>query len=121
MVRIRLKRMGRRNRPFYRINAIEKRNKRDGEVLENLGWYDPIAPEGKRVLLKEDRIRHWLSKGAQGSDTVNAMLAKANLIDAAERAAFVKARNERRAAARVKAAEAAAAAAAAPKKDPKKK
>lgn len=115
MVRIRLKRMGRRNRPFYRINAIEKRNKRDGVVLENLGWYDPIADEGKQVLLKEERIKHWLSNGAQGSDTVNGLLAKAKLIDADKWSAFVKARNERRAAAR------AAKAAAAPAKDEKKK
>lgn len=102
MVRIRLKRMGRRNRPFYRINAIEKRNKRDGEVLENLGWYDPIAAEGKQVMLKEERIKHWLSKGAQASETVSTLLAKANLIDAAKWAAFVKLRTDRRAAARVK-------------------
>jgi len=115
MVRIRLKRMGRRNRPFYRINAIEKRNKRDGVVLENLGWYDPIADEGKQILLKEDRIKHWLGAGAQGSDTVNGLLAKANLIDAAKWGAFIKERNERRSAARAKAA------AAAPVKDPKKK
>lgn len=85
MVRIRMQRLGRRNRPFYRINAIEKRTRRDGKVLENLGWYDPVArdPE-KQLLLKEDRIRHWLSAGAQPSDTVRDFLAKANLIDKAE-------------------------------------
>ncbi|MFM9956686.1 MAG: 30S ribosomal protein S16 [Phycisphaerales bacterium] len=115
MVRIRLKRMGRRNRPFYRINAIEKRNKRDGKVLENLGWYDPIAAEGKQYLLKEERIKHWLSQGAQGTDTVNGLLAKAKLIDSDKWAAFIKERNERRAAARAKAA------AAAPAKDARKK
>lgn len=113
MVRIRLKRMGRRNRPFYRINAIEKRTKRDGAVLENLGWYDPIAAEGKQVMLKHDRIKHWLSKGAQGSETVNSLLAKANLIDADKWAAYVKLRTERRATARAKAKEAADAAEAA--------
>ncbi len=66
MVRIRMKRMGRTHRPFYRINAVEKREKRDGKVLENLGWYDPVATEdGKKVHLKEERIKHWLGAGAQ--------------------------------------------------------
>jgi small subunit ribosomal protein S16 len=75
--------MGRRNRPFYRINAVEKRNKRDGRVLENLGWYDPESRDvSKQVSLKEDRIKHWLSNGAQPSDTVNDLLAKASIIDA---------------------------------------
>ncbi len=118
MVRIRLKRMGRRNRPFYRINAIEKRTRRDGVVLENLGWYDPIAKEGKQVLLKEERIKHWLSTGAQPTETVSTLLAKANLIDAEKWGAFVKARTDRRAKARTAAKEAAAAEAA--KKEAKK-
>ena len=83
MVRIRLKRMGRRNRPFYRINAVEKREKRDGKVLENLGWYDPVSgDESKQVSLKEDRIKSWLAAGAIASDTVNDLLAKHSIIDA---------------------------------------
>lgn len=83
MVRLRLKRMGRRNRPFYRLNAIEKREKRDGKVLENLGWYDPVSrDEAKQVSLKEERIKHWLGQGAQASDTVNDLLAKHGVIDA---------------------------------------
>jgi small subunit ribosomal protein S16 len=109
MVRIRLKRMGRRNRPFYRINAIEKRNQRDGKVLENLGWYDPVArdPE-KQVSLKTDRIKHWLSRGASATDTVNDLLAKHEVIDAeawrAERASRTK-KNREKAVAEKKAAE----------------
>ena len=83
MVRIRLKRMGRRNRPFYRVNAVEKRCKRDGKVIENLGWYDPVSTNPDRqYFLKSDRIKHWLSQGAQPSDTVNDLLAKAEVIDA---------------------------------------
>lgn len=86
MVRIRMKRMGRRHRPFYRINAIEKRNQRDGVVLENLGWYDPIQKdEAKQLSLKVDRIKHWLSQGAQPSDVVSDILAKQNIIDPAKR------------------------------------
>lgn len=83
MVRIRLKRMGRRNRPFYRVNAVERRCKRDGKVIENLGWYDPVSTNPDRqYFLKSDRIKHWLSQGAQPSDTVNDLLAKAQVIDA---------------------------------------
>ena len=83
MVRIRLKRMGRRNRPFYRINAVEKRNQRDGRVLENLGWYNPESrDEAGQVHLHEERIRYWLAKGAQPSDTVNDILSRASIIDA---------------------------------------
>lgn len=83
MVRIRMKRMGRRHRPFYRINAVEKKTQRDGRVLENLGWYNPVEtdPE-KQVQLHVDRIKDWISKGAQPSDTVNDLLAKHGVIDA---------------------------------------
>lgn len=81
MVRIRMQRLGRRNRPFYRINAIEKRVRRNGAVLENLGWYNPVEkdPE-KQILLKEDRIKHWLEQGAVPSETVRDFLAKADLL-----------------------------------------
>lgn len=119
MVRIRLSRMGRRNRPFFRINAIDKHTKRDGKVLENLGWYDPVAVEGKQVLLKEDRIKHWLSTGAQPSDTVSGLLAKANLINADEWKKRVDARSKRRSDARAKAAAAAAPAEGAKKEEKK--
>lgn len=85
MVRIRMQRLGRRNRPFYRINAVDKRVRRDGKVIENLGWYDPIASdESKQLSLNHDRIKYWLSVGAQPSDTVRDFLAKANLVDVAK-------------------------------------
>jgi len=92
MVRIRMSRHGRTHRPFYRINAIEKRNPRDGRILENLGWYSPIEKDpAKQVMLHEDRIRHWLSQGAQPSDTCRDLFAKAGVMDAAEvKAAFEK-------------------------------
>ncbi len=77
MVKIRLKRMGRRHRPYYRINAMEVRNPRNGRVLEELGKYDPLQPdEAKQVILKEDRIKYWLGVGAQTSDTVGHILKK---------------------------------------------
>jgi len=83
MVRIRLKRMGRRHRPFYRLNAVDKRTQRDGRVIEALGWVDPIATqEGKKIKLEADRIRFWIERGAQCSDTVNDILAREGIIDA---------------------------------------
>ncbi|MBN2377506.1 MAG: 30S ribosomal protein S16 [Sedimentisphaerales bacterium] len=72
-----MKRMGRRHRPFYRINAMETRSPRDGRVLEELGFYDPLAKdESKQLELKADRIRFWLDQGAQTSETVGNMLKK---------------------------------------------
>ena len=74
MVVLRLKRMGRRHRPFYRLNAMDRRAPRDGRVIEELGWYDPLAPEDRQLSLKVDRIDHWLSVGAQPSRTVRSLL-----------------------------------------------
>ena len=83
MVRIRMQRFGRRHRPFYRINAIDQRTRRNGRVLENLGYYNPMDPdESKQVVLKGEQIQAWLAKGAQPSDTVRDMLGKADLLDA---------------------------------------
>ena len=82
MVRLRLKRFGRTHRPFYRLNAIDRRSPRDGKPIEQLGYYDPChKDESQQVSLNEDRIRYWLSVGAQPSDTVRDMLAKAGIID----------------------------------------
>ncbi len=67
--------MGRRHQPFYRVSAIDGRAPRDGKVIEELGFYDPLATEpGKQVRLKRERIEHWLSQGAQPSDTVRDLL-----------------------------------------------
>ncbi len=74
MVDLRLKRMGRRHRPFYRINAMDKRSPRDGRVIEQLGWYDPIAPDDRQLSVKVDRVDYWLSVGAQPSRTVATLL-----------------------------------------------
>lgn len=81
MVKLRLKRMGRRHRPFYRINAMDTRKPRDGRVLEELGYYDPMAAdEEKQLNIKEERIRYWLAKGAQASDTVRELLKKKGIV-----------------------------------------
>lgn len=79
MVRIRLKRLGTKMRPYYRIVVIDSRKPRDGRALEEVGVYHPIEPEGKQVVIKEDRVKEWLSKGAQPSDTVRKLLNKQNI------------------------------------------
>ncbi len=85
MVRIRMKRMGRPHRPFYRISAIEKTVRRDGKVLENLGTYDPMAPdEAKQITLNDERIKHWLGLGAKPSDSIMDLLVKRNIVDGTE-------------------------------------
>lgn len=105
MVRIRMSRLGRRRRPFYRISAVDIRTKRDGKVLEQLGWYDPLAKEDKQLFLEEEKIKEWIKRGAQPSDTVMDMLAKRNIIDAAAWKAQRDARVARKKAAQPAAAE----------------
>jgi small subunit ribosomal protein S16 len=76
-VRIRMKKMGRKHRPFFRICAIDGRNPRDGRVLEELGTYDPMVSEtDARALLKSERIVYWLGVGAQPSDKVRQLIKK---------------------------------------------
>jgi small subunit ribosomal protein S16 len=77
MVVLRLKRMGRAHRPFYRVCAMDKRVPVDGKTLEEIGWYDPVANEERQLRLKMDRIDYWLSVGAQPSDTVRDLIRKA--------------------------------------------
>lgn len=81
MVRIRMQRQGRRNLPFYRISAVHQKSRRDGRVIEALGWFDPLASDpSKQIELNAERIQYWLSVGAQPSDTVRDMLGRANLL-----------------------------------------
>lgn len=76
-VRLRLKRVGRRHRPAYRLAAMDSRRSRDSKVIEELGHYDPINPQPeKQVLLKRDRVEYWLGVGAQPSPTVLSLLNK---------------------------------------------
>jgi small subunit ribosomal protein S16 len=74
-VRLRLKRMGRKHQVLYRLSAMDTRSPRDGRVIEELGWYDPKAKDPEQqVSLNRERIEHWLSVGAQPSDTVRNLL-----------------------------------------------
>ncbi|HEX3727426.1 MAG TPA: 30S ribosomal protein S16 [Pirellulales bacterium] len=76
-VRIRMKMMGRKHRPFFRICAVDSRNPRDGRVLEELGTYDPMVNDvDARTLLKSERIEYWLGVGAQPSDRVRTLIKK---------------------------------------------
>ena len=74
MVVLRLMRMGRRHRPFYRVNAMDRRSPRDGRIIEALGWYDPLAPEDRQLSINVERANYWLSVGAQPSRTVASLL-----------------------------------------------
>jgi small subunit ribosomal protein S16 len=67
--------MGRRHRPFFRINAIESRAPRDGKIIEKLGHYDPLEKNAdKQIILNLERVKFWLDKGAIPSDTVSEIL-----------------------------------------------
>jgi small subunit ribosomal protein S16 len=69
-----MKRLGRRNRPFWRICATDKRAARDGRVVEELGHYDPHQDNEDKVKIHRDRVVHWLKHGAQPSKTVAELL-----------------------------------------------
>ena len=75
-VRIRLRRIGTKNVPVYRIVVADGRSPRDGRFIENIGTYDPKKVE-KNFTLNLDRAKYWIQKGAQPSDTVRSMLKKA--------------------------------------------
>lgn len=71
-VKIRMSRVGRRNRPYWRIVAMDSRDKRDGAYLEKLGTYDPVRHE--LISLYKDRIEDWISKGAICSTSVQKLI-----------------------------------------------
>ncbi|MEJ2264463.1 MAG: 30S ribosomal protein S16 [Anaerolineales bacterium] len=84
MVRIRLRRVGGKNQPSYRIVAADKESPRDGRFLEVLGFYNPRT-EPATIQLKEDRIYDWLGRGAQPSESVRQVFRSAGLLDRFER------------------------------------
>lgn len=76
-VRIRMKRLGRRHRPFYRICVMDQRAPRDGKAIEEVGTYDPMVKDkSKRVVVRLDRVDHWISVGAQPSEKVAVLIEK---------------------------------------------
>ena len=88
-VKIRLKRMGSKKSPFYRIVVADSRSPRDGRFIEAVGTYNPLVEENQ-VTIKEDRILEWLSKGAQPSDTVRNILSKEGVMKKFHESKFSK-------------------------------
>ena len=79
-VKLRLKRLGRTHQPFYRLNAVDSRSPRDGRVIEQLGFYDPVnKDQGKQFSANLDRCRYWLDNGAIPSETVSSLLKKSGV------------------------------------------
>jgi small subunit ribosomal protein S16 len=79
-VKIRLKRTGRRHRPFYRLAAMDTRGARDGTVIEELGLYDPLAKnQAQQLHVNRDRIEYWLGVGAQPTETVRSLLKRSGI------------------------------------------
>lgn len=76
MVKIRLKRFGSKERPFYRIVVLDSRKPRDGATIEEIGTYAPISAEDAQISFDEERAKYWLSVGAQPSDTVKRLFNK---------------------------------------------
>lgn len=79
MVKIRLKRIGTKKRPYYRVVVMDSRAPRDGRTLEEVGTYHPIEEEGKQTDFKTERIKEWIGKGAQPTLTVKRLLNKAKI------------------------------------------
>ncbi len=76
-VRIKLKKVGRRHQPSFRLTAVDRRRSRDSRIIEELGSYQPDFPqEEQQVRLDRERIEYWLSVGAQPTDTVRQILKK---------------------------------------------
>ena len=75
-VSIRLTRRGTKDRPYYKIVAVDSRKRRDGRYIEQLGTYDPLK-EGQNYEIDLEKAEKWLSVGAKPSDTVNSMIRKA--------------------------------------------
>ena len=79
MVKLRLRRMGRKKRPVYDIVAADSRSPRDGRFIEKVGQYNPMVV-ANQVNLKRDRILHWLQTGAQPTDTVRSILSREGML-----------------------------------------
>ena len=88
-VKIRLKRMGSKKRPFYRIVVADSRSPRDGRFIETVGTYNPLT-QPEEVTVKEEAIMGWLNNGAQPSDTVRNILSKEGVMKKFHEAKYSK-------------------------------
>ena len=77
MVKIRLRRMGAKKAPYYRIVVADSRAPRDGRFIEEIGTYDPMAEGAAKIKVDMDRAKYWVGNGAQPTDTVRGLLKKA--------------------------------------------
>jgi small subunit ribosomal protein S16 len=77
-VKIRLQRVGTKKKPFYRVVAVDSRQKRDGGVIDQLGQYQPIV-DGKQFIVDEEKVMGWLKNGAQPTETILTLLKKEGL------------------------------------------
>lgn len=80
MVKIRLRRMGAKKRPFYRLVVADSRSPRDGRFIEHLGYYDPLT-EPATVSIDEEKVFKWLSQGAQASDSARILLRREGVLE----------------------------------------
>lgn len=76
MVKIRLRRMGAKKAPYYRIIVADSRCPRDGRFIEELGTYDPMAESEQRIKVDMERAQYWIANGAQPTETVRGLLKK---------------------------------------------
>ena len=79
MVKIRLRRMGAKKAPYYRIIVADSRSPRDGRCIEEIGTYDPLT-EPATIAVDAEKAQQWIKNGAQPIDTVKALLKKANVL-----------------------------------------
>jgi small subunit ribosomal protein S16 len=102
MIRIRLKRIGKKRHPHYRMVVADKPDKRDGRFIENLGSYDPHA-DPPLILIDGEKVKSWIAKGAQPSESAEKILIRAGVIE--KKAPFPKVKLEAKRAEQAKAAE----------------
>ena len=79
-VKIRLRRMGAKKAPFYRVVVADSRSPRDGRFIEEIGYYNPLTNPAD-VKIDADKAKTWIANGAQPTDTVKALLKKSNIVD----------------------------------------
>ena len=80
MVKLRLTRMGAKKAPFYRIVAIDSRKARDGQYIDQIGYYNPVSTP-KQIVIDADKAKEWLAKGAQPTETVMSLLIGQGIVE----------------------------------------
>ena len=81
MVKMRLKRMGMKKKPFYRVVVADERSPRDGRFIEEIGYYDPMTEPAATIKIDAEKAQKWLKAGAQPTDTVRVLLKKSGIIE----------------------------------------